>query len=191
MTLAVENTGALTINGKLADGTSFTAATKLRKDGSFQIYTTPYTGKTGVLAGRLTITTGTLRWARPATTSGYFASGFRADAAVSVSRFTPAPIGIRTLTFPSPALATLALTGGNAPAAFQRTFSVSIADIFTLLTAPADTTLTLNRKNGIVTGTWRDTAGQTRNFSGVVFQKTNTAYGHHIGASASGSFTLK
>ena len=194
MTLVAENTGALTINGKLADSTAFTAATKLRKDGSFQIYTTPYTGKTGVFAGRLSLTadgTGTLRWSRPAATSGYFASGFRADTAIAISRFTPAPTGIRTLTFPSPAVATLALTGGNAPAAFQRAFSVSTADIFALLTAPADTALTLNRKNGIVTGTWRDTAGQTRNFSGIVFQKTNTAYGHHLGATASGAFSLQ
>ncbi len=198
MTLVAEQTGTLTINGKLADSTSFTAATKLRKDGTFQIYVTPYTGKTGVLAGRISFATsatadgtGTLRWSRPAATSGYYPSGFRTDAAVSISRFTPAPTGIRTIIFPSPALSTLTLTGGNAPATFQRTFSVSNADIFTLLTSPADTTLTLNRKNGIVTGTWRDTAGQTRNFSGIVFQKNNTAFGHHLGASASGTFTLK
>ena len=38
---------------------------------------------------------------------------------------------------------------------------------------------------------WRDATNQTRNFSGVLFQKTNSASGHHLGVSKSGPFTLQ
>ena len=198
-TVVVENTGTIAVTGKTADGQAFTSATTIRGDASFQLFATPYLNSTGALGGRIDFTlqpasdgSGTLYWKKPAL-PGAYAAGFATSTQFTLSRFTAPATGVRTLVFTDLANARgdATLAGGNLTASLARILAISPADLVTVQNPGIDgLAIAINRKNGVTSGAFKDATGQTRNLSGVTFQKTNRAAGFHLDATLSGTFEL-
>ena len=199
-TFSLDRSGSLAANGKASDGTTVAGATNVRRDGSVVLYLPMYSGG-GYFSGRIhfraTATAdsdGVIEWKKPARPSGLYPTGFAVSLAAEGSFFTPRPAGVQTLVHstPSAAKAEFYISGGNFEATpISRLFAVSMNDVATPLPVTADAPIvTLTRKNGVVSGTFRDPNNLSiiRNFSGVMLQKSNRACGFQIGSTLSGNF---
>ncbi len=196
--LKLSATGAVTITGKLGDGTALSTGGALRGDATVPLFTSLYANPLGNLAGVLTYAdllqsdfTGTLAWTKPAQTvpGKIYPAGFTATATVSGSLFVPPKTGARSFIYTSvtPALAIVKISD-PAVAEIDATKIVSAADLCTVSGSnPNSVLVTLNRKTGDFTGSYVPTGGAKRLFTGVQDVKANLAAGVFTTTDASGA----
>lgn len=193
-------TGAVTLAGKLPDGSTLSASALLHADGSVAWYdplykaVAPYAGYLGgnlqfAPAGGDHAVTGPLEWRKPAQTSGLFAAGFTQDLTAQGSLYTAPKAGQTILTLPA----------GNDTVSFTADAVTGFGAVHLLNTnaikvdAPnADKlTFTLDKVNGLLHGAFLDPAThKTRHFDGVVLQAETEFCGFFTRDSDAGSWSL-
>jgi len=186
-TATVSALGAISFNGTLADGTVFTAAANLTRDGLWPLYAPLYAGK-GALLGWLTFTnegiTGGVCWLKLAQpTSKYYPAGFTntVEAVGSVYHTTPA------LNF---ALGQISLTEGDLSQNIVHQIQIGAAEKVTDLNS-AKTALVLTPATGMLTGSVLDpSTGETAVIKAVVLQNQNLVAGFFLGTNQSGGVML-
>ena len=203
-TLTIATTGACKMAGKLSDGTAFSTAPTLRTTNtvliSVPLFTTqPATGR-GYLSGELSFldkpgsdADGDFKWKRgPQPKSLFYPLGFGPEQiAVVVSRHTPliVPVGLHNLHLTQGELPGTS-TNLPLPFLFAAPSSKGISKpIIASLNEPEKVKFTANFKTGTFSGTFVHPAvgaKKPRAFSGVIFQKQNTAVGVFLGTSTSG-----
>jgi|GEM_PF-1627229 len=194
VSFTVSATGSAKLTGKLADGTPFTAGSKLSHDGAFPLFVQLY-GKKGFLVGLVTFSpqtgsdaSGLLVWKKPGTTTGPYTAAFETSPTLTAARYTatkpvlalPAPPSNAKLIYD-----TLGLT---------KMLSVSTANIVTVTNAAADkTSVKINSTSGIFTGTFmHPTDSLKRSFAGAIYQKgaTPRGEGYFAGPTSTQKITL-
>jgi hypothetical protein len=197
-TLTVTKTGAGSIAGKLADGTSFSASSILvagSAGNELIVFDPNLYKKMGLLSGVLQFGVpaigqidGTLLWEKPFGTGSYYAAGFGTTLnteGASFAKGAPLPFASGTLTF----------SGGGLASTGTDSFTVTPTGAVTIA---KPTKLAIKATTGAVSGSFKP-AGATKaiSFSGLLLQDgTNTrAAGYFLGpvengAGSSGNVTL-
>lgn len=197
--LAVGRNGAVTLIGKLADGTPITAGAKCRDDGAWPLYR-PLYDRAGAIAGEIVLAdlptsdmAGSLQWFRPAAGSGRFSNGWPAGlpTGFSGSRYRRVAGGARVLS-------ALDASGGvatvTAEFAASGAWPVKVAATGGITPSPAATDTSLrgfaNPADGAWWGTFNDPAGTRQRYRGVVLQKEGIFAGHFLTAGDGGRIRL-
>ena len=163
-TLSLSTLGAVSLVGKLADGTPVSASSFALSGGSASLYAPLYLGK-GAVFGDLTFRAaaatddldGSLRWIRPlALTGSLYVGGFDTTLAAHGSVFVAPPLNTRVINLPT---ALLDLTSGNLTALIQKTIAIDTRNLVTVTPQP-DVNLvhvTVSRTTGVFSGGFRGT----------------------------------
>jgi hypothetical protein len=199
--MTINASGTISLKGKLADGTAYTAASKLRADGTCNVMLPlAYPKKAaGFVVGSLlfgdqtlTDSTGTLRWVKPATSGSFHPAGFDTSLDFEAAIYTPPASSTPVLTFSSDTLATLS-DGGLTE------------DITKGLTVSAKNAVVVNEKGddklalkiapatGLLTGSFVHPGkrGSTK-IEGVIYQKNNRgASGFFAGPATGGLIEIQ
>lgn len=200
--ISVAANGVAVVAGQLANGTPFSAAGTLSKDGTLPVYLVMANAPAGsVAAGTMTFRAtgmsdldGGIVWkkaARPA--DPLYAAGFTAALPVVGSRYAaPAP-GRRALDPAAPSLAaTAALGDGNLSEPISVGTVVTAANRIVMSTPGApNLSAAINPANGVVAGVFLHPGSKrARAVRGAVLQKQNAAFGFFPGVDESGYFSL-
>jgi uncharacterized repeat protein (TIGR03803 family) len=172
--------GAVTITGKLPDGTALSSGALLQDDGVIAFYNRLYTAtalRAGYLAGPVTFNPaggvsavlGALDWRKPTQLTGLFAAGFQQSLTLEGSAYIAPLTGQRALTLQD---AAGTLESSFDGALYPHPVHLSMRNLFTVdLPNSGRLSLTATRLTGAVTGRFYDTvAGKYRALSGVVLQ---------------------
>lgn len=199
-TVVVAASGAAKVSGSLADGRTFTAASRVTTNNTLQVFIAPYLGK-GRLAGTLNfraLTTsdidGHLFWARPVSTAKTkFASGFVVDINAVGSRYTAPKAGESILPVTSgPNNTALSLGDGGLvdPVVQEATLSPANALVITNRTV-AGLTAAINPLSGTFSGQFvHPTTKAVTTFRGVILQKQGAGFGYFAGGNEAGYATF-
>ena len=201
-TATVTTAGAVTISGRLADGTAFKSKGNLT-DGArygFHILTD---SKRGSCTGMITFQAlsgsdfdaTNVNWFRPANNrSVYYPFGWPAGIRTQIlgSRYVYTP-GVAVLAVGNTASAEL--SQGNLSASIEQSFSLSSSNKLVAISPPNPFTLTITPKTGLISGSFNGSFTSTFGLRktairGVVFQKQTIAAGYFLGVTEGGSFTL-
>jgi hypothetical protein len=192
-TMSVNKTGALTITGKLGDGTAIVAKAPLHADG--KTWSLFVSGKTLSLAGTLTAepntdsdADGTLDWMRSAVfKSVYYSGGFSVPVGIMAAQYpTTLPPALTTST------GTLILSGGDLSApGITDELNITTKDKVTV-TGTTGTTVTIGAKTGTFSGKFPyPPKNKGKSFGGVIYIKPAPAgYGLFLGTDQSGSVEI-
>jgi hypothetical protein len=192
-TMTVSAKGAISICGKLGDGTAFSARSQLDTDGqTWTVFKPLYTGKhPGGVAGTMTFENlgnsdcdGTLEWIKPAQTTGYYPGGFSTSAELMAAKYVAPPLPLTS--------GTITVGGGNlAASAISDSLTISSKDKVTV-SGTNDVTMTLTPGTGVFSGKFLYPGGDKKTpFSGVIYQKpTPTGFGMFLGADESGGVEI-
>lgn len=204
--LTISPTGRVTIIGKLADGSPFSAGGPLRQEPSFAFFAHLYKF-TGAIAGRIFFveTIGVSdafaepRWFRPTiATSRVYPNGWPGGIDVDFigSKYvSPAITGTTPLgnaPAAGPANGLVEFSDGNLPAALANLLAIPRAGTSTVLGAPAGGTAADSLRitllgNGLFTGSYMHPASPLPTlFGGAVLQKTQTGSGYFLAAPVGG-----
>jgi hypothetical protein len=198
-TIFVNAYGTAAINGRLADGTAFSATDHVANDGTLALYSAPGGAAHGsILNGLLTFRStdagdldGSLAWTRAANAKDpYYPAGFAVQLPAVGSHFVrPTAVEPETLTSGT---ATAALGGGNLSQTLSLPVVIHRAETATMLNpGQPDLTLHINSISGAVTGKFLMPDGTTTSpVGGVVLQKQSAAFGYFRGITQCGSFSL-
>jgi ribonuclease E len=186
-TATVTALGAISFSGTLADGTVFTAAANVTRQGQTPLYAPLYAGK-GTLLGWLTLTNndldGGVCWLKLAQpTTKYYPAGFTNNvAAIGSVYHTTAALNFT--------LGQISLTEGNLSQNIAHQVQLGAAEKVTDLNA-TKTALVLTAKTGMLTGSVVDpTTGETAVIKAIVLQNQNLVAGYFLGTNQSGSVLL-
>ena len=201
-TATVTTAGAVTISGRLADGTAFKSKGNLT-DGArygFHILTD---SKRGSCTGMITFQAlsgsdfdaTNVNWFRPANNrSVYYPFGWPTGIRTQIlgSRYVYTP-GVAVLAVGNTASAEL--SQGNLSASIDQSFSLSSSNKLVAISPPNPFTLKITPKTGLVSGSFNGSFTSTFGLRktairGVVFQKQTIAAGYFLGVTEGGSFTL-
>lgn len=174
--MTVSAVGAVSLTGRLGDGTPFMASSRLTRDDHFPIYVPLYATK-GYLAGLVSFSAkaesdadGQFGWKRP-TSAAAFPAGFITYPTLQAARYTAtAPI------------LSLPVATGNAKLVYRnlpltKTLTISKANIVVVTNPAADkTALTITSTTGIFSGTYVDGA-IPRSVAGALYLKGATPRG--------------
>ncbi|MFZ0826316.1 MAG: immunoglobulin domain-containing protein [Verrucomicrobiia bacterium] len=190
-TVTVNTAGLVTVNGILADGTSFSQSTTLSKSGQWALYEPLYPYSRGSILGWLTFSNSTagdingwLSWIRPVQpTMTAFTYGFAVVTAPIGSLYTPPPAGQPVLNL---ANGNVALTDGALAQSF--TNQIQLNNNNTIINSSDNgLQLTINPANGTFSGNAQDpTTDKWIPFKGIVLQKQNTGGGFFLNQNESG-----
>ena len=201
--VSAKSTGIATFAGKAADGTPFVAAAPLSRDNVFPLYAKLATVKGALtgwatfhdMAGASDIDGANIRWFRAANAKAKiypagWPDGIFTDLAGSkfVKDITKTPLGSSTGTVN----ATVKLDSGLLPSALENELSVGLNGITSVLGPPVGATGATGLQikfttSGAFSGKFSHTVdSKVTPFSGVVFQKTGSAYGFFLRAPESG-----
>jgi hypothetical protein len=187
--LRVTAAGVTSISGSLADGARFSQSATVSSDGLWPIYV-PFNSGQGSLLGWIIFTSrdhddlnGTVNWIKPANTrSRYYPAGFteQIESIGSIYHQPPGTNAVLDLTS-----GTAGFSGGNLSTGFTNNITFGkgghvrneSSNRLTMSFAPGT-----GRFNGSVTAS---TGGKAMSFSGVAFQRHNSAFGFMLGADQS------
>jgi hypothetical protein len=193
--LIAAHAGQVIINGKLADGTTFSLAVAESDSGDVPIYASLY-GGSGLLLGWLNFASGSpvgdLAWVRPASCAGLYTNGFTNYVEVQGSGWTNA----------APLHAGIVMTNGQmeisgSPLETPLEFDVAVTKdnaLVKLPASPATNTLagTINRKTGLLTVTFGDGERKaTITGYGVVLQNQTNGAGFFVTKTNAGAISLQ
>ena len=195
-TLKIDGNGKVSVVGAMADGSKLAQKTTISKNGTIPLFGNLYAGK-GMAIGWLDIVTGNpstdivgdVGWVKTAAAGGtYYPAGFLILSDAYGSTFVkPATSTTRVVDIPT---GTVAFTGGNLPSDFSNDIIIAENSSVTT-TSPNKLTLSLNKGNGLMTGTAVHPSGTpTIKFKGVVLQKQESGAGFFLGTSESGRVAL-
>lgn len=199
-TINVDNTGAATLAGALADGTPFTVRARVTTAGTLQVFAPLYASQ-GLLTGTLDLHAhevsdldGTLFWSRPAQVSApNFAAGFTIESNAVGSRYT-APTTNEPLVPVSSGEnnASLALGDGGLSAPVVQPATLTPSNMLTI-SAPAVSGITakINPTSGSFSGKFvHPQTGALTSFRGVILQKQGAGFGFFAGGADAGYATF-
>jgi hypothetical protein len=176
----VRSTGAVQAVGKLGDGTAFSVGGAVMADHRWPVYLQPYQ-KQGLLGGNLTFTSGDadridgqLLWRKPAGARGLYPAGFEGTIATDGSRFEAVknqpvlPINSWNLR----------LGDGVLTEPVSAKVTLNPRNQFSVEGRPQDAiALSLDPRNGTLTGDFRDAAGDKISFRAILLQSHQKARG--------------
>jgi type IV secretory pathway VirB2 component (pilin) len=181
--------GAVTITGKLPDGTALSSGALLRDDASIAWYNPLYPAKfprAGYFAGPVTFNraggdqavAGPLDWRKPAQLTGLWSAGFSQSLTVEGSTYIAPLTGQRALTLQD-AAGTLECSLDGA--LYATPVHLSTKNLFTVdLPNPSKLSLTTTRLTGAVTGRFYDPVTKKyRTLGGVVLQAQGECSGFY------------
>lgn len=194
--VTVTTRGLVTLVGVLGDGTPFSTGGQLTAGGEFPFYLPLYALK-GLVAGKLVLhgatpsdpVEGTMRWLKPATTTGKFKSAIDATVTIFGSGYRNPIAPAKVLTFPSDT-ATFHATGGNVDPLADKTVLLGTAYAFKSTTSEPFAFTLSAATFGLGSGSFRDSANKVRTMKGVALQKQNAVIGLLIGAEQNGTFDI-
>jgi len=186
----IKSTGAVTLSGKLADGTIFTSATTLSKHLQFPAFAQLYQMQ-GSFGGEITVAdagqnaddlTGVMFWFRPQVNgSQWYQAGWPDGIGTDAlgNRYT-VPSG--SSVFPGlqnlPANADLSLSGGLLAPSILQDMLITPANKVSPVPAAALPTAVITAKTGGIAGKFRHSLGASTAYQGVILQK-GTRTGAH------------
>ena len=193
-TLAVSENGAITLAGKLGDGTPLSLSSALNNAGQFPIYKALTSGSGAYLAGVITFRNvagvsdadGKLHWVKPAqSTAQAYQSGFATEIATVVSKYPGATALGKS--------GTLTLKGGTLTTPLTKSVTVPTSGGAMLVspTGTDRTALSVNEQTGLITGSFLPAANAVSSaIYGVRFPKQNAAGGLFIQPTKTGQFRI-
>jgi hypothetical protein len=198
--VVVHTNGDATVAGRLADGTPYSAAGHVTKDGSLAIYTVPSASPRGSSLNGLVTFRGTdvsdldgaFTWRKGSNTrDAYYPHGFSTQLPSVGSLYTRPVSGIKPLALTS-GTATAGLGEGNLAQPINVPMDVTSTDKATMLIPGSpDLQFKINPLSGTVSGSFLLPDGTvTHSLRGVVFQKQKSAFGYFLGTDQAGYFSL-
>jgi hypothetical protein len=214
-TMTVTVSGAVTMTGKLGDGTPFTAGSWIDEDyyyyyyygyngpESFPVYANVYAAPAGYILGTMTFEDnpdmsdfdGGLSWYKPEqTTAQIFNGGFDLSVTMLGSVYVD-PTNDYLLDLPSiSGNALLSLTGGNLGTELENIVTIPQTPqtgVTVVSGSPDSLIMTSAPSTGAFTGKFSPTgANPNTSFGGVYFQKQNLGLGVFTGATQSGTVNI-
>ncbi|MEO7318033.1 MAG: hypothetical protein ABIZ56_03480, partial [Chthoniobacteraceae bacterium] len=195
--VVVNQIGAVSVRGQLADGTAFTYASALNAANSFPFYLPLYTQRGGIGAqiafnttAATRIETASLAWYRPAIAGALYPLGWPGGIALGldgsprnlITRSNALPIGRATLTFAD---------GGIASAPLSHAVTISALNRVTIPPPNPQTILLVLRSTGAWGGTFFHPVTRRKClFQGVILDHRNEGTGFFIGGAESGRATF-
>jgi hypothetical protein len=172
-TMTVSSKGAITLSGKLSDGTAVVVHSQLNNDGqTWTLFELLYPGKApGCIAGTMTFESGInsdcdgpLEWDKPLeATAKSYPGPFSINADFLAARYSAPPLTSST--------ASLVLSGGNLVNSSTDALTISLTNKVTV-TGTDSLVLTLTPKTGAFTGHFLyPGTKKTTAISGVIYQK--------------------
>jgi hypothetical protein len=198
-TVVVSANGAVTVAGRLADGTPYSATGRVANDGTLALYCVPSGAPAGSsLNGLLTFRStdvsdvdGSFTWTKtPNAAEAYYPGGFSTELPSVGSRYVRPAAGLLSAeAFSGPA--TAGFGGGNIAQPLDVPI-ITQGNKATMVTPGLpDVTLTINPVSGAVSGTFLLPDGNlTRGVHGVIFQKQQSAFGYFRGVDQCGYFSM-
>jgi hypothetical protein len=195
-TVTVNQAGQVTVNGTLADGTSYSQSTTLSKSGQWALYSPVYAFGRGSLLGWLTFSnepasdiSGWLNWIRPVqATAAAYTMGFSVMTAPLGSLYTPPANGSPILNM---ATGTIALSDGALAQSFTNQFRLNANNSIVNLSANG-LQLSFNTGNGTFSGSAQEPAtNKWMSFKGAVLEKANVGGGFFLNQNQSGGGFLE
>ena len=191
-TATVTAPGAVTFAGRLSDGSAFSRSTYVCPDGSCPFYLPLYGGR-GLLIGWLNFGAeagagdNLCSWLCPAFT-GVSGSGFtNSSLSVVCSRFSAAARPVLNLQS-----GTLILSGPGMGESITNYFTVSTGGQFVFPTNSGRVQLSVNPKNGLVTGSFPAGASAAlTSLQGAILQDQTNAWGFLTNSSGGGRFRVR
>jgi len=193
-TLHVATDGLGTMSGTLADGTPFSQTAYVTTDGDWPLYVSMYVGK-GLIMSWLSFTnlstsdvSGNLVWIKQAGASAAsYPAGFTVGTKAIGSVYAQSSEMGKALNLSG---AVVTFSGGDLPASFNSVVSVNAGSQVVNLSS-TDMNFRISKPTGTFSGDVREpVSGAMRNFSGVLIQKQNAAYGTMTGATLSSRVVL-
>jgi uncharacterized repeat protein (TIGR02543 family) len=193
-TMTVGSDGLATLAGTLADGTAFTQSAYVTDDGDWPLYVSLYVGR-GAAVSWLSFTNlttsdlnGTFVWIKPAGASATsYPLGFTNETKAVGSLYTKIVDPGKVLTLSA---ANVSFTGGDLGAGFANAVSFNAGSQVVNL-SPNLMTFTVGKTAGTFSGQVNEPGtGTPHNFSGVLLQKQNAAFGFMTGTTASSRVVL-
>jgi hypothetical protein len=193
--LTVDQAGNVLLQGGLPDGSKFTAASILSADGVWPLFVPLNQGR-GMVIGWLKFTNSTesavvgqLNWVRlGAADAAFYPQGFTNQSSVLASSYLRQPANQSVLNLTN---AILTSSGGELTSSFTDTLVVSAPSV---LKGSADSPclIKFSSLDGVFQG-WTKVPGTGRflQFSGVVLQNRNAAFGSFKDNSRSGTVTIE
>jgi hypothetical protein len=195
----VSAAGAVSVSGTLGDGTAWTEATFVAKNGQWPLYA-PLYSKKGILIGWLTFTSGpgatndlegVVAWIKPGQTgSKLYPAGFEWP-------YDPEMINAFGSAFASqtPLLSTtntlLILDNGNLPGSLTNSLMFGAGGKAGGTNRLSVTVTTSGTKAGLFKGSITSPAGKAIPFNGALLQKQDAGYGTFLGTNQSGSVLIR
>ena len=194
-TVTVASTGAITFAGSLADGTTVSQSSFVSQDGAWPFYLPLYNGKGSIYGwnyftnGSISLTTNAswINATNSSATAAYKKGFTNAATVIYGSAYTT-----NLLKLPD-GLGLVVLEGGGLDLAPSITNYISLSsnDKITVTTNLNKMALTINKANGLISGTFANEL-KTVKVNGVLFQSETNALGYFLGSDqTSGTFTLK
>lgn len=193
--VTVDNGGIIHASGTLADGTPFSQAVSISKNGAWPLFAPLYSSK-GMLFCPVTFNgspastlSGAATWIKPPIKSIYYSNGFTLNTPLIGSAFNTPSNGVRILNMTN---ATATLTGANLLDGITNSVTLNSNNTFTVA-GTNGTVLIVNKLSGAMTGS-RFTHPVTRkasSISAVILQNQNEARGNFRGTNQSGQFLLQ
>jgi hypothetical protein len=215
-TMKVANTGAVTLSGKLGDGTAFTAGSWVDNSyasnwyysgytyfdaQTFPVFANVYSSPAGYIDGTMTFEDnvgvsdfdGSLSWHKPAqSTAQIYSEGFDISTTMLGSAYV-APTNDFLLDLEN-GNALITLTGGNLATQLQNSITIPATPVTSavLVSGSSDSlTMSSTPSTGAFSGKFTPPgATAATSFSGVYFQKQNLGLGVFTGANQSGNVNI-
>jgi hypothetical protein len=194
-TLTVSTKGAISLVGKLGDGTPISIASQLHADQkTWTLFKALYAGtRPGTIAGLVTFESeagsdadASLDWIKPLQTKpGYYPGGFLEDVDLMAAKYTPPPLTSGT--------GSITIAGGNlGQTTITNPFSIASNGKITA-TGTNGTTASIAVKTGAFSGAFRfPVTNKKTSFGGVIYQKPAppAGFGLFLGPSLSGGVEI-
>lgn len=208
LTFNIAKNGLVRVTGKLSDNRPFTVSAYLAVDGTFPLYNGLYANnltQRGSLGGLVTLenpntasdgnlaATGTLRWYKPAQTSGLYAGGFTADVNLNGSRYGKPVTGARVFQVNNlNGQVKVTITDGNLVTPVSATFTWATNNrLVATGPNPANIQIKVSPANGVFTGSFVDPGtGRKKAFRGVITQRQKYGSGLFVGTTHTGTVIL-
>jgi hypothetical protein len=184
--------GTLTLSGTLSDNTAVAQSIKIGRNGQWPLYLPLYGGR-GSMLGWINFTnepasqfSGAISWIKTNAYGGYCTNGFTNEVSAIGSALSLAASPLLNLTN-----GIVILDGANLTNSFTNTFTLSSNGLISITTTNNHLTLTLNKTNGNLSGSFINPVTRLASpVRGVLLQSENTAHGYFYTPNKTGSFWL-
>jgi hypothetical protein len=194
-TLSIDAGGKFKLAGNLADGTKITQSGVVSGFGDWALYIPLYKGL-GSFQGDVIYLPGstedytapTVNWFKPEMpTAKFYREDFATETIGSGALYTPPARGTRVIEITNGVVSFL---GGNLMAPFENSITLG-ADNKVINNSSNKLTLTITATTGLFKGSVTPPdATKAISFGGVIYQKTDAAYGFFLGTNQSGQVSI-